>query len=265
MTTASRSPDTLASHAVCAAAGARDGLRMAQFFVRDLSGAENWGRAPGRAGEAKPRPSFTFSPLISRLARLADRVMTWTVNCWIALVVPEWRKLPSPFTHGMMNDVAHAIRAESFVVNPLFNTYFYRAAIHILRRYRTPPFLVLEHRVDAARRALLQVQGSESETEFLARALIALVDAAPVARAGAAGNSALIAVDADPNTAVYAIACVTLLFAEEGRPAKAFDEDEFFAVVGALISPRLDRLAGLAKTRDQAGLARELAEIKGLY
>jgi hypothetical protein len=124
---------------------------------------------------------------------------------------------------------------------------------------------VLEHRVDAARRALLQVPGNESETEFLARALIALVDAAPVARAGGPGSSALIAVDADPNSAVYAIACVTLLFAEEGRPAKEFDEDEFFAVVGALIGPRLDRLAELAKTRDQAGLARELAEIKGLY
>lgn len=265
MTSASRSQDTLASHAVCAAAGARDGLRMAQFFVRDLSGAEDWGRVPGRTGEAKPISAFTFSPIISRLARLADRVMTWTVNVWIALVVPEWRKLPSPFTHGMMNDVARAIRAESFVVNPLFNTYFYRAAVHILRRYRTPPFLVLEHRVDAARRALLEAQGSESETEFLARALIALVDAAPVARAGGPGNSSLIAVNADPNTAVYAIACVTLLFAEEGKPAKELDEDEFFAVVGALIGPRLDRLAALAKAGDRPGLARELLEIKGLY
>ena len=263
MTSASRSQHTFASHAVCAAAGARDGLRMAQFFVRDLSGAEDWGRTPGRAGESKPASSFT--PVISRLARMADRFMTWTVNRWIALTVPEWRKLPSPFTHGMLNDVAHAIRAESFVANPLFNTYFYRAAIHILRRYRTPPFLVLEHRVDAARRALLDAPGSESETEFLARALIALVDAAPVARAGGPGNSALIAVNADPNTAVYAIACVTLLFAEEGKPAKELDEDEFFAVVGALIGPRLERLAALAKAGDQPGLARELSEIKGLY
>jgi hypothetical protein len=265
MTSASRSQDTLASHAVCAAAGARDGLRMAQFFVRDLSGAENWGRAADRAGDAKPPSAFTFSPIISRLARIADKVMTWTVNRWIALTVPEWRKLPSPFTHGMLNDVAHAIRAESFVVNPLFNTYFYRAAIHILRRYRAPPFLVLEHRVDAARRGLLQEKGSEPETEFLARALIALVEAAPVARAGGPGKASLIAASADPNIAVYAIACVALLFAEEGKPAKAFDEDEFFSVVGALIGPRLDRLAELAVRRDQPGLARELAEIKGLY
>jgi hypothetical protein len=86
-----------------------------------------------------------------------------------------------------------------------------------------------------------------------------------VARAGTPGNSPLIALDADPNIAVYAIACVTLLFAGVGKPAKAFDEDEFFAVVGALIGSRLDRLAVLAKARDQSGLARELSEIKELY
>jgi len=52
MTTASRHQDTLASHAVCAAAGARDSVRTAQFFLRILSGAEYWGRPLEPAGQA---------------------------------------------------------------------------------------------------------------------------------------------------------------------------------------------------------------------
>src|SRR5439155_22831708 len=102
------------------------------------------------------------------------------------LFMPEWRRLPSPFTHGMMIEVAQAIGSASFVANPLFNAYFYRAAIHILRRYRMPPLLVLEHRVDAARRMLASESGDATGkvVVFLARALIALVTTAPVARAG---------------------------------------------------------------------------------
>ena len=131
MSMVSRSSDTWASHAVCLAAGARDGLRTAQFFVRLLSGAEDWGRRPAVAAPDVPAPrTYFFSPLVSKLASMADRFMTWTVDCWIALVIPEWRKLPSPFNRGMLNEVSQAIRADSFVANPLFNTYFY-------------PFLVL--------------------------------------------------------------------------------------------------------------------------
>ena len=43
------------------------------------------------------------------------------------------------------------------------------------------------------------------------------------------------------NFAVYAIACVALLFAEQGKPAEELDEDQFFAVVGALICGRARR------------------------
>lgn len=278
MSTASRHHDTLASHAVCVAAGARDSVRTAQFFLRMLSGAEYWGRnlepaGPGAGGSAPlPRESrpggFLLSALVSRLARIADRLTTWSVNLSIALFAPEWRKLPSPFTHGIMSEVAQAIRADSFLVNPLFNAYFYRAAIHILRRYRTPPFLVLEHRVDAARRTLLAEIGAGlngSEPDFLAHAIIALVDVAPVARAGKPRDSSIIAKSAEQNVAVYAIACVALLFAEQGKPAKELDEDQFFAVVGALISPRLPAIASLVANRDVAGLAQELAEIRTMY
>ncbi|TMJ40121.1 MAG: hypothetical protein E6G89_08825, partial [Alphaproteobacteria bacterium] len=121
-----------------------------------------------------------------------------------------------------MSEVAQAIRADSFLVNPLFNAYFYRAAIHILRRYRSPPFLVLEHRVDAARRTLMAEIGpglDGSEQAFLARALITLADVAPVARAGKPKDASAIAHTEEQNVAVYAVACVALLFAEQGKPA----------------------------------------------
>jgi hypothetical protein len=278
MSTASRHQDTLASHAVCVAAGARDSVRTAQFFLRMLSRAEYWGRplepagqAPGGSAPLPPdiRPGgFLLAALVSRLARIADRLTTWSVNLSISLFAPEWRKLPSPFTHGIMSEVAEAIRADSFLVNPLFNAYFYRAAIHILRRYRTPPFLVLEHRVDAARRTLLADIGAGlhgSEPDFLAHAIIALADVAPVARAGKLRDQSAIATSGEHNVAVYAIACVALLFAEQGKPAEELGEDQFFAVVGALISPRLPAITALVAHRDVEGLARELAEIQGMY
>ncbi len=275
MTTASRHQDTFASHAVCVAAGARDSVRTAQFFLRVLSGAEYWGRpreaARHSSGDLAPPTSnggFFLAALVSRLARIADRLTTWSVNLSIALFAPEWRKLPSPFTHGIMSEVARAIRADSFLVNPLFNAYFYRAAIHILRRYRTPPFLVLEHRVDAARRSLLAEIGAGlngSEPDFLAHAIIALADLAPVARAGKPRGGSEIAKSAEQNVAVYAIACVALLFAEQGKPAEELDEDQFFAVVGALISPRLPAITALVARRDIEGLAKELAEIQTMY
>ncbi|MGE0237141.1 MAG: hypothetical protein AB7F09_22410 [Parvibaculaceae bacterium] len=278
MTAASRHQDTLASHAVCAAAGARDSVRTAQFFLRMLSGAEYWGRSleplgqtPGGSAPLPPdiRPGgFLLAALVSRLARIADRLTTWSVNLSIALFAPEWRKLPSPFTHGIMSEVAQAIRADSFLVNPLFNAYFYRAAIHILRRYRTPPFLVLEHRVDAARRTLLVEIGAGlkgSEPDFLAHAIVALVDVAPVARAGKPRDQSVIAKTPEQNVAVYAIACVALLFAGQGKPAEELDEDQFFAVVGALISPRLPAITALVASRDVEGLAKELAEIQTMY
>lgn len=278
MSTVSRHHDTLASHAVCVAAGARDSVRTAQFFLRMLSGAEYWGRNLEPAGQTAGGPvpvppdvrpgGFLLAALVSRIARIADRLTTWSVNLSIALFAPEWRKLPSPFTHGIMSEVARAIRADSFLVNPLFNAYFYRAAIHILRRYRTPPFLVLEHRVDAARRTLLADIGAGlngSEPDFLAHAIIALVDVAPVARAGRPRDQSVIAKNAEQNVAVYAIACVALLFAEQGKPAEQLDEDQFFAVVGALISPRLPAIASLVANRDVEGLAKELAEIQTMY
>jgi hypothetical protein len=64
---------------------------------------------------------------------------------------------------------------------------------------------------------------------------------------------------------VFSIACVALMFAEEGKPLEAIDEDAFFSVTGALIGPRLPTIARLIDRRDEPGLARELADIRTMY
>lgn len=261
MTIAFRSADNFAAHAVCMAAGIRDGLRAAQFYVRDLSRADDWGKAHAAGA--------TFlSVQVARLARLADRLMTWSANLSIRLFLPGWRELPSPFAPGMMSEVAAAIRRNSFVQNPLFNAYFFRAANHILQRYCNPPTLVLEHRVDAARR-LLAARGDAGmtgeRTDFLAGTLLALIETGPVARIGRLRQAGGMFDRAEPNVVVWSIACVTLLFAEEGKPTQTVGDDQFFEIVGALIEPRLETIAALAERRDEQSLARELSEIRSLY
>jgi hypothetical protein len=259
MKIAFQSANTLAAHAVCVAAGTRDGLRTAQFYVRDMSRADS--------GNGRRNDAF-LSGLVVRIARLVDHFMTWSANVAIALFLPSWRKLPSPFAPGMMNEVAEAIRKNSLVHNPLFNAYFFRAAIHIIKRYSEPSYLLLEHRVDAARRLLASSETGalpEAETEFLARTLLALVETAPVARVGKATGSVRLFEDNEPNVAVFAIACVALLFAEEGKPIAIQDEDEFFAIVGALILPRLKDISTFITKRDVAALSKELADIRAIY
>ena len=120
---------------------------------------------------------------------------------------------------------------------------------------------------DAARRVLVAapVASLESETDFLARALVALTEAAPIARAGEFKSAIPAAQDVDVNLSTFAIACVTLLFAEEGKLSEALDEDQFFAIVGALLGPRYATIADLVGKRDMPGLSRELADIKAMY
>ena len=260
MTSASRTASfPLAAHAVCAAAGVRDGLRATQFYIRDLSNADH-----GAKGEAARAPFL--SRAVAQWARLADRFMSWGANVSIALFLPSWRKLPSPFTPGLMHAVAKAIRDDSLIHNPLFNAYFFRAAIHIAKRYSAPPYLILEHRVDSARRSLApRFDEQASDNEILARTLIALVEQGPVARIGAIAERNRFFALVDPNIAVISIACVALMFAEDGKPTEVIDEDEFFSVTGALIGPRLMAIAELVSAKNEAGLARELADIKSMY
>lgn len=243
-----------AAHAVCMASSVRDVLRTTQFYIRDLSYADGINHA--ERGE----PTF-LSSAVASLARLADRFMTWGANVAIKVLLPSWRQLPSPFTPGMVRDVADAIARNSLVHNPLFNAYFFRAAIHITARYSEPPYLILEHRVDAARQTLAEGGGGD----FLARTLVALVEAAPIARTGKSKPGLQPFEKVEPNIAVFTIACITLLIAEEGKPGAIHDEDEFFAVVGALVQPRLDGIAKLISARDFTGLAGQFEAIRNMY
>ena len=260
MTSASRAENVpFAAHATCAAAGVRDGLRAAQYYIRDLANADRFGRGePGRVP--------FLSRVVARAARLADGLMSCGADLSISLFLPSWRKLPSPFTPGLMHEVAGDIRSDSLIHNPTFNAYFYRAAIHVAGRYSAPPRLILEHRVDAARRSLApRLDDTVSDSEMMARILIALVEQGPVARIGAVSEKNRFFARVEPNVAVFSIACVALMFAEEGRPTEAIDEDEFFTVTGALIGPQLPDLARFIEQRDEAGLARALSDIKSMY
>ncbi len=243
-----------ASHAVCMAASLRDVMRTAQFYAHDMSNVDG----SNRNDRAAPT---LLSSLVAKLARLADRFMSWSSATAIRFVLPSWRNLPSPFEPGMLTEVANAIAKNSLVHNPLFNSYFFRAAKHIAKRYSAPPYLILEHRIDAARRQLAATSGPD----FLARALICLVENGAIARVGGAANALRGFNKTEPNVVVFSIACVALLFAEEGKPSNIQNEDEFFAIVGALIMPRLEKIYALISTQDVEALTSELNDINTIY
>jgi hypothetical protein len=251
--------DSIANHAVCAAAGVRDGLRATQFYARDLANAD------GQVNQ-EARDAPWLSRVVGRAARATDRFMTWGARKLLALLLPSWRNLPSPFDARVISEVTRAISGSSFTQNPRFNAYFFRAANHILERYTSGPSLILEHRVDAARRALAADAVAETDlARFLAKGLIALVRHRAIARTGAAKQRHVFFASAEPNVAVFAIASVALLFASEGKPTENMDEEEFFDVTGALIGPRLPVLAGLIADGDTGALAAELMAIKAMY
>ncbi|MDQ7248825.1 hypothetical protein [Dongia sedimenti] len=264
-------PNSLGSHAASMAANARDGLRAAHYFVQELATADD----PAGQGQQRKKPTWLLpadaptsliTGFIAQNARIADKVMNWSSDAAAALLAPDWRVLPSPFNRNMMAEIAAAIGSQSFAANALFNAYFYRAALHILQRYGKPPFLVLENRIDAARRALASAeQPDASDIAFIARALIALVRAAPIAEAGEIDPKSVLAKTKDPNVSVAAVACVALLFGDQGKPTDEIDEDAFFAIVGALIAPRLAAIEQLIVRDDIRKLEAELASIKALY
>ena len=266
-------PNSLGSHAASMAANARDGLRAAHYFVQELATTDD----PAGQGGGNPRkrptwllpadaPTSLITGFIAQNARIADKVMNWSSDAAAALLAPDWRVLPSPFNRNMMREIAAAITSQSFAANALFNAYFYRAGLHILGRYSKPPYLVLENRIDAARRALAAAeQPAMSDVAFMTRALIALVRAAPVAEAGAIDPKSVLAKTKDPNVSIAAVACVALLFGDQGKPTDEIDEDKFFAIVGALISPRLATIEQLITRDDVKKLEAEFAAIKALY
>ena len=62
-----------------------------------------------------------------------------------------------------------------------------------------------------------------------------------------------------------ATACVALLIAEAGKPLESLDEDEFFAIAGALLAPRLPEMDKAIRSRDEAALAKSLKAVGDLY
>ena len=260
MTTTTHLPiGALGGHALCAAAGLRDGFRTAQFYARDMANADKFGVGP----------SHTV-PLVSRavavLARSTDRALAAGADISIRLLLPTWRNLPSPFAAGFLQQVAEGVHHSSLVHIPLFNAYFFRAAKRILERCTEGPYLVLEHRVDAARRLLAaQPEIRESKEEQLARIMIALTGQRVIARSGTPTARYRFLEETDANAAVLIVACVALLFADAGRPAEIMSEDDFFDVSAALAGPRLARLAALADAERQQELAAELRLIGDLY
>lgn len=257
MTIALRSADSLTAHAVCMAAGFRDSLRTAQFYIRDLSHAD---------GQATQAATF-LSRLVGRSARLVDALLSTAADVSVRLLVPQWRDLPSPFAPGMRGEVLEAIRQNRLVLTSAFTVYFFRAAKHILQNGTEGPFLVLEHRIDAARRVMAETptQTGEEPTMVLARAMLHLVESDPIARAGRPKAQFGFLANAEQNLAVMAAACVALLIAEDGKPIESLDENEFFAIAGALLAPRLPDMQKAVEQRDIAGLAKALKAVGELY
>lgn len=259
MTTTQLQIGAIGGHALCAAAGLRDGFRTAQFYARDMANADQFGEGPSHS-----------VPLVSRavaiLARTTDRILATGADLSIRLLLPTWRNLPSPFAAGFLQHVAEGVHHSSLVHNPLFNAYFFRAAKRILERCTEGPYLVLEHRVDAARRLLAaEPEREESKEDQLARIMIALAGQRVIARSGKPTPRYKFLEDTDANAAVLTVACVALLFADAGRPAEIMSEDDFFDVTAALVGPRVAKLVELADGERQQELAAELRLIGDLY
>jgi hypothetical protein len=250
--------DSLTAHAVCAAAGVRDSLRTAQFYLRDMSHADG----------ASPQSVTALSKAVGMTARFADWLLNRAADISIGLLVPKWRELPSPFAPGMSGEVVTAIRQNRLVLTSLFTAYFFRAARHILEQCTETPNLILEHRIDAARRLMASEQTKANNGDAatqLGRALLNLVEADAVVRVGKVKSNYKMLKGHDPNVAVMATACLALLLANEGKPIDSVDEDEFFMIAGALLTPRLDAMSAAVKTRDVAALTRELSAVRALY
>lgn len=258
MTISFKTAANLTDHAWCMGAGIRDGLRTAQFYISDMSNAD------GAAAQTKRQSTF-LSRMVAGWARFMDRAMTKGGNLSIALLLPKWRDLPSPFSPGRIDQVAKAISQNDLLEIPLFNAYFFRACKNILARWSKPPYLVLEHRIDAARRNLASMPTTTNKLDFLARTLLALVETAPIARHGPLKPGHHVLDAGDPNVAVLTTACLALLLAEEGGVLKGISEDEFFEIVAALMAPRLKPMQDAVMARDVEKLARELDGIRTLY
>ena len=250
----------LTTHLACVAAGVRDGLRTAQYYARDLSNADG-------VGSPVPRQGTFLSRAVANVAKSVDKGLSKAGDISVTLIRPQWRNLPSPFEQHVRLEVMQSIQQNRLAFTSQFTAYFFRASCSILRRWAQGPNLVLEHRVEAARRAL-QGQSVAVDTPNVvktARVLLQLVMAAPIARHGAPTTHGAILKVTDPNISIMATACLALLLAEEGRPNAGLNEVEFLEISGALLGPQLGDLTGAVEAQDVAVIAEILSAVRGLY
>ncbi len=266
MTFLPRIPLSLGAHAVSVAASARDGFRTAHYLVQELASADD-PAAPGEVGKRAAwllptdAPTALITGFIAQNARLAEKVMASSRDAATVLLPRDIH--PSPFDRNLLPDLVAGASGQGFTANAVFNAYFRRVALQLLQRYSKPPFLVLENRIDAARRALGAAE--HSDVTSMARALIALVRAAPIAEAGAIDPKSVLSATKDPNVAILAIAGVAALLGAAGKPTPETEPDRFLAIVAALIAARLPEIERMVQRDDVRQLETELSAIKAIY
>ena len=258
MTTKTTHAARFSSHAICVATGVRDGMRTAHYYVRDLHHTNEMKNNTAWLSRYSAQP-------IKASAKVLDRALTRGGNLAISLLLPNWRKLPSPFAAETTSEIVNAIKQDRLFQSPLFNTYFFRSCKVLLAHWATPPNLVLEHQIDTARRTLATAPTSLDQTTLLAKVLIALMDSAPIARHGAVRPGNYHIGPANIELAVCASACLALLLAQRGSEINGIGDKEFLSIVGALIAPRLDAIKKACLARDLGQLTTEFEAICDLY
>ena len=249
-----------AQHAACMAAGLRDGLRTAHFYARDVTKADG-----GRV--IKDKHPTALSRAVATLARTVDGGMSRAADLSLQALSPKWRDLPSPFDLAMRERLALALTKTQVTLSSEFTLYFFRAARLELEQWVERPHLVLEHRIEAIRRNF-QTRAQdfkEPMPDLLAQLLIALVEARPVARAGALKPGLEFLKNVELNVAVFSSACLALLLAQKGKPSTTIDDGEFLAIVAQLIHTRLQDIAKAVERRESHAIARMFEECLADY
>lgn len=240
-----------AQHAAYIAAGLRDGLRTVHFYARDLTKADG-----GRV--VKDKQPTALSRAVATLARTFDGGISRAADFSLKTLSPKWRDLPSPFDLAIRERLALALTRTQATLSSEFTLFFFRAARLELEQWVERPHLVLEHRIEAVRRNF-QPQArdfKEPAPEVLAQLLIALVEARPIARAGALKPRLEFLKNVDLNVAVFSSACLALLLAQKGKPSSEIEDVEFLAIVAQLIHTRLQDIASAVEKCDSEAIVR---------
>lgn len=233
-------------------------MRMAHYYVRDLH---------GKSGKMKAAAHVSINPIdtVRSSARFLDLALTRGGNAVISVLAPNWRRLPSPFAPETTDEVLNAIRESRLFHSQMFNIYFFRSCKVLLSHWAEPPNLVLEHRIDIARRLLAELPLSSSKTTLMASVLVSLMEAGPIAKHGPLKPAASQFGSEDIGLAVCASSCLALLLAQRGSIAGVTDDTKFLTIVGALIAPRLGAIGRACRARDLDQLTLEFGAVCELY